>query len=176
MRKGKEDTTRGVYSYWHVFADIVSFAHFLLAQPYLRPHTYFTSSRNPPTPLAMGLQPVVMCITQFNLSVWPSSFHLNSHMEISSRTARQHCQERIWRVLRSGKSSDSCSVLLLVYPGGFLRPKTPFIVAAALRSLRDVAAQTGLAISGATGNAHLNLTWSSRSKCSVREEMQISSP
>lgn len=116
-------------------------------------HTYnFTPPRNPSTPLAMGLQPVVICITQFNHSMWPSSFHLNSHMEISSRTAGQHCQERIWHVLQSGKSSDSCSVLLLVYPGGFLRPKTPFIVAAALRNLRD-AAQTGPATSGTTGNA-----------------------
>lgn len=123
MRKGKEDKTWGVYSYWHVFADIVTFAHFLLAQPYPRPHTYFTLPRNPSTPLAMGLQPVVICVTQFNRSMWPSSFHLNSHMEISLRTAGQHCQERIWHVLQSGKSSDSCSVLLLVYPGGFLRPR-----------------------------------------------------
>lgn len=152
MRKGKEDKTWDVYSYWHVFADIVTFAHFPLAHPYPRPHTYFTPPRNPSTPLAMGLQPVVICITQFNHSMWPSSFHLNSHMEISSRTTGQHCQERIWHVLQSGKSSDSCSVLLLVYPGGFLRPKTPFIVAAALRNLRDAAAQTGPATSGTAGN------------------------
>ena len=78
---GKEKRIwQGASTLTGVFADIVSFAHFPLAQPYPRPHTYFTPSRNPSTPLAMGLQPISLNSTSqcglvhfISIVIWKSA-------------------------------------------------------------------------------------------------------
>ena len=78
---GKEKRIwQGASTLTGVFADIVGFAHFPLAQPYPRPHTYFTPSRNPSTPLAMGLQPVSLNSTSqcgllhfISIVIWKSA-------------------------------------------------------------------------------------------------------
>lgn len=72
-----------------MFVDITIFTQFSLAQSYSRPPTYPTSSRNPFTPPAIGLQLLLsflmISITHFIPSVRSSSSHLNNLMEISSR-------------------------------------------------------------------------------------------